>query len=381
MRTIAIAAGILAMALAALLDLASTLGTSSTDELLLSYGVAALASLACLRATRSAEASRTRAAAGIGAVSLALTILIRLLADERHATWGVAETVSLLLLLQVVAHRLVRRGDAVALAIVALATVSGPWRLAGSDASSFALLLAVAVVTAVAVGLLRRSDHQRAAQTLLGARNDERRRIARDLHDDVAHHVGGIVVTAQAAQTVGVCDLATFASIERAGVTALESMRALVTILRDPDEDDGAARSADDWRAQLATQVERFGHTTGLSTSLTVSPDRVPAPYGQAVRRVVQEALTNVRRHALDATRTDVRVDVAENTLRVRVSDDGRTRPATVDPFRRAGGGFGLVGVSERAAAFGGTATAGPRRPRGWQVLVSLPLTAPDAPR
>lgn len=173
-------------------------------------------------------------------LSLTGTLALRLNAPATTltGTWGLFETTSLLVLLGVHARRAAGRAEAGCLLLAALAVVSAPQRLAGPDAVTFSLLGALAATFVVAVGLLRRADDHRAADALRQVVADERRDIAQDLHDDIAHHVTGMIVTAQAAAYAPdpnpSAQQAAFRAIEGAGIDALQAMRGLVGVLREP---------------------------------------------------------------------------------------------------------------------------------------------------
>ncbi|HEX2577268.1 MAG TPA: histidine kinase [Aquihabitans sp.] len=223
---------------------------------------------------------------------------------------------------------------------------------------------------------LRNVDRQQrlAAQQV---RVDERRDLARELHDLVAHYVTGIVVQAQAARVVADADPraagAALDRIEGAGKDALTAMRRLVGALRD-DEGTGPPVVPPVGLAGLDDLVSA-STAGGLDVRLTVEPgaaEAVPGAVAASAHRIVQESLTNVRRHAVEATHAAVDVRVAGRWLVVSVTDDGRSSPSAPRGER----GYGLVGMQERADALGGSLRAGPLDPpaRGWSVVAHLPL-------
>nr|WP_269440740.1 histidine kinase [Micromonospora tarapacensis] len=200
----------------------------------------------------------------------------------------------------------------------------------------------------------------------------ERERLARDLHDTVAHHVSAMAIRAQAGIAVAQArpDAAVDALrvIEAEAARALAEMRAMVRVLRRAEPADLAPNPSIPDIARLAgwsppgpvVDVELLGDL-----------DDIPATVGTAVYRLAQESVTNARRHARHATRIEVRVAADAGSVRLRVSDDGdtgSTRPA-------GAGGFGIVGMTERAGLLGGTCEAGPDAGRGWTVAVALPRT------
>ncbi len=375
--TLGVAAGLV---LVAALDVVAVGGTTAGPGLAFSFALAAATTVTILARRRLAPARLRQLGLGLAAASLGLTAVMQTLADE-YRVWGLLETAVLALLLGILVRRWTRPSDSVTMLALAAAAVLSPWRQGGADAALFSLLTALVVAAVVAVGLLRRTDDLRAADTVLQVRNDERRDIARDLHDDIAHHVTGIIVAAQAAALAvdrrPELVRQALTDIERAGTDALESMRYLVSTLREPAEAEAAPRRVTRWPTDLEELVDRFATTTGLATTLTLPPGRVATAHRQATLRVAQEALTNVRRHATGATRADVVVTLEGGGLRVSVRDDGNPSADDAPGVLGPGGGFGLVGLRERAATFGGSVSGGQIEPRGWKLDVTLPPRGP----
>jgi signal transduction histidine kinase len=211
------------------------------------------------------------------------------------------------------------------------------------------------------------------------AQQGERMALARELHDVVAHHVTGIVVQAQAALMVAERNpdvaLPALERIERSGTAALTAMRTLVGSLREgtaawvAGSADATGEATTDLIADLRALVEDF---TGPPVDIDLDlPDELPHEMGRSVLRLVQESLTNVGKHAPDASAVHVRVATNGDTLHIRVSDDGRRRPANP---AGGSGGYGLVGMRERVELLGGTFEAGPSGYVGWNVEAWLPL-------
>jgi signal transduction histidine kinase len=199
---------------------------------------------------------------------------------------------------------------------------------------------------------------------------DERLRIARDLHDSVAHALVAINVRAGvAAHLRARDDDGALRDIMDVSAAALDDLRSTLSLLRDADEPAPTAPSLD-----LASMAQLLEHAkaAGLDADADVQLNghTIPIAVGQAGFRIVQEALTNVMRHAA-ASHTRVSVRVAEGTLRIDVTDDGTGTP---DPSPQ--GGHGLRGMHERAVALGGEVTAGPSERGGWQIHARLPLTS-----
>ncbi|HYQ65113.1 sensor histidine kinase [Actinophytocola sp.] len=222
-----------------------------------------------------------------------------------------------------------------------------------------------------------RSQTVKAAVTT--AQQGERMALARELHDVVAHHVTGIVVQAQAALMVAERNpdvaLPALERIERSGTAALTAMRTLVGSLREgtaawvAGSADATGEATTDLVADLRGVVEDF---TGPPVDIDLDlPDELPHEMGRSVLRLVQESLTNVGKHAPDASTVHLRVATNDDTLHIRVSDDGRKRPANP---AGGSGGYGLVGMRERVELLGGKFEAGPSGYVGWNVEAWLPL-------
>ena len=240
-------------------------------------------------------------------------------------------------------------------------------------------LLLVAAVTGWYFRARDRERSQTVKAAVTSAQQGERMALARELHDVVAHHVTGIVVQAQAALLVAEKNpdvaLPALARIERSGTAALTAMRTLVGSLREGTAAWVAGSSAatgdatTDLVADLRAVVEDFaGPPVHLDLSV---PPELPHEMGRSVLRLVQESLTNVGKHAPDASAVHVRVAAVEDVLHVRVSDDGSKRP--VNPAGGSGG-YGLVGMRERVELLGGRFEAGPSGYVGWNVEAWLPL-------
>jgi signal transduction histidine kinase len=217
-------------------------------------------------------------------------------------------------------------------------------------------------------------EREEAAQEAVA---EERRVIARELHDMVAHNVSVIVAQSAAAQRVLDDDPegGRFAlrSIEEAGREALVEMRQLLGLLRtDHDRPDvrHPQQGLDDV-GTLLTQVRE----AGVHVSLTVEGTRRPLPAGLDLSafRIVQEALTNVLKHA-GAANADVGIRYDRSILHLTIADDG-SGPSDVDPDPLRAR-YGHLGMRERVGLFGGRLRVGPRLGGGYEVVASLPLEA-----
>ncbi|MBG6056497.1 signal transduction histidine kinase [Salinibacterium sp. CAN_S4] len=222
------------------------------------------------------------------------------------------------------------------------------------------------LVTAT-LGLLLRFGAGSRAREIDRAKSREREELARDLHDTVAHHVSAIAIQAQAGlATVGTNpDAATAALrvIEAEASRALTEMRSMVRVLRR----DGAAELAP--APSVVDLQELAGDDSGvpvIDVQLTGAFDELPAPVASTIFRIVQESVTNARRHARDVSRIDVRVEVGPTTVHVAVRDDGTPGPVGAP-------GYGIAGMVERASLLGGVCTAGRSPAGGWNVTAELP--------
>ena len=298
-------------------------------------------------------------------------------------------------------------------------TVHGPrWAhrtaIAGALAGSFLLALVLvlqgrgtyqdvglwawlfASVTALAVwafGLVRRSrqetmsalrdraerlEVERDQQTRL-ATSAERARIAREMHDIIAHSLSVIVAQADGGRYAARADpeeaSRSLATIAETGRAALADMRRLLGVLRVGDDGAASADLAPQPAAgdleQLVEQVRASGMRVSLVRRGTARP--LPPGAGLVAYRICQESLTNVLKHAGPDPSVTVLLQWLPAALALEVSDDGRGAAAASESDGR---GQGLVGMRERVAMFGGVVTAGPRASGGFRVRAELPLPA-----
>jgi signal transduction histidine kinase len=255
-------------------------------------------------------------------------------------------------------------GSAIITVKVVVSLISGDMS-PGNTVAAFAILFA-----AMALGGAFRYRTGARMRALDQVKLLERERLARDLHDTVAHHVSAIAVRAQAGLATSPSDpgAATDALrlIEKEASRTLSEMRTIVRALRrDQPAELGPGPHITDLQG-LASQT-----STGPSVKVEINGDLgdLPPSVAAAIYRLAQESVTNARRHARHATRIEVHVAADDVSVRLRVSDDGDTslmRPA-------ASPGYGLIGMSERASLLGGTCEAGPDPGRGWTVTAVLP--------
>jgi signal transduction histidine kinase len=253
-------------------------------------------------------------------------------------------------------------GPAVVLAGSVLA-VAGSVAVAGHP--DLAAFYAVLLLLGVLAGLTLAVRAGRAAALRRELVHAERLRIARDLHDTVGHGIGAITVQAGAgrlAVAAGSPDDATraLAAIEDAGRAVLRDVRWMVGLLREDQDRFGLTDIGG-----LVDTAQRAGLAVTMQSSGDLTT--VPAAMGEAAYRIVQEAITNVLRHSA-AGAAQILLTVDDGRADLRVHDPG---PPAADT---TGGGHGLPGIRERAAALGGRVAAGPDSDLGgWTVRVSLP--------
>lgn len=270
----------------------------------------------------------------------------------------------------------------------------------GNMALGMGFLVFVGWSFAAAVGAYLRFQLERRKEAVSFVRRAERLELARELHDLVAHHITGIVVQAQAAKIVAEqkpeAVVPSLEAIANAGADALTSMRRLVSVLRAEDE---AARTPGSRLADMRIMVERFsagGPRVAFDIGQGITDETLAPEVMTTLHRVLQESLTNVRRHAPGAgwVEADLRLFAdsggqdgpdrrASNgrqtprtppgrtmgTVRLRVRNYGSAADVRVS---RLGGGFGLVGMAERVEALGGRLVAGPTPEGAWEVLAEF---------
>jgi len=260
----------------------------------------------------------------------------------------------------------------VAIAFATVASAAGPASL--SNALQFGLISVVVMV------LVRRvvGDRERRVQLAererdLAAREavvEERARIARELHDAIAHNVSMMVIQAGAERRVldgtGGTTREVLETIERIGRGTLTEMRRLVGMLR---SDTGEPLAPQPGLDDLPTLMQQVCEA-GLPVELQVDGERRELPLGieLSAYRIVQEALTNALKHAGDA-HASVHVHYGADSLELEIADDGEGAALPV-----SSGGHGLAGMRERVALYGGHLDAGHRQNGGFAVRVLLPI-------
>ncbi|BBC29806.1 hypothetical protein SGFS_011000 [Streptomyces graminofaciens] len=340
--------------------------------------------------------------AGVAAVGSSVLTVATIVVGRSMPDWGLVETACLLILLARTCRTVRQPGIALVLSAgLGAAVIDEPLRSEGTGITlTYPFLLTFAVGAAIGTGCYQRSMDARRARSVAAARLAERLQLARELHDFVAHHVTGIVAQAHAAgvihqsapQQIGPI----LQNIAEAGQQTLDSMRRLVRVLREDKESPaeavvrrgGRGRGRSDEPKPVLTELAPLltdlvasfsepgdGTVARLEISAVARRSLVAPEVESAVHRVVQEALTNVRRHA-PGTQATVRVHRTDDgLLRVDVHNTEARVPVGVPTGGH--GGFGLTGLRERAYAVGGTFTAGPGDDGGWWVIAHFP-TAQD---
>lgn len=211
-------------------------------------------------------------------------------------------------------------------------------------------------------------------QELEQVKSDERAQLARELHDTVAHHVSAIAIQAQAGRAVAPTrpEAATEAleRIEEAASHTLAEMRAMVGTLRDGAMADLAPQRVTADIAQLA----RLDVSPTVRVDMVGDLDDLRPSLGTALYRLAQESVTNAKRHAHRATHISVEVEGHADCVTLTIRDDGEL----TGNDGSGTGGYGIVGMTERAKLLGGTFTAGPNPTRGWTVGAVLPRSTPS---
>jgi signal transduction histidine kinase len=259
--------------------------------------------------------------------------------------------------------------DLAVVGVVAVAGLSLPLQLRGNPSLGVAAAALSLFVVAAIAGAVRRLDERR-AQAVAQTRANERTSMSRELHDLVAHHITGVVVTAQAAQLDDDADRmrASLAAIEHAGGEALAAARRLVATLREDGSTQAVPQASLDDIIQL---IDRFSEAAAVGrVDIDVAPVVADAAVLTAVHRVIQESLTNIRRYAYGAEHAIVRLQHDGSDLVLMIANsEGATIAETPALPRRH---LGITGMTERIEDLGGTLTAGPTAD-GWCVLATFP--------
>ena len=320
--------------------------------------------------------ARRRYPVGVLAVTLVTTL------------WASSESAHVIYLALVVAFFSAvlarKRAAAIASLVIGYAASVWPWLIgqSGHPSAAFALGLAAGLIFLLSAAELIRIRSQRATALQRGREeelrrraSEERMRMARDLHDVVAHNIS--VINVQANTALHLMDRqpdrarSALATINDVSKQALVELRSVLGVLRDVDE--SAPRSPSPGLARLGDLVDSAA-AAGLAVHVEEAerPAPLPADVDLVAYRIIQEALTNSARHS-GGTKATVRVAYGDGALIVEVEDDGIPRPAGRPSTRANGPGNGIAGMTERAKALGGTLQAGPRPEGGFGVRAWLP--------
>jgi signal transduction histidine kinase len=370
-------------------------GTARVDDLLLAAGLAVFGVVGSVGAASEQAAARPLDAAAWG---LLLVAAGALLVRRRHPVAVLAVTAAatvawlaasypygpVFLPLSVAVYTLAAAtprerlpaltGGVLVVLVVVVAVGVGDGRVWGWGELRDVLLAWLALLLVpLWVGVVARARRGRAAEEASRRADDERLRVARELHDVVSHSIA--MINFRAGVALHVLDRRpeqareALVAIRHASAGAMQELRATVGVLRQPGGGD-RSRAAVPGLArldELVAGVARAGPP--VRVEVDGEPAELPPAVDLAAYRVVQESLTNVVRHAGPA-RATVRLAYGPADLVVEVSDDGAAAPEVARP----GGGHGIAGMRERVAALGGELRAGPRPQGGFQVRARLPL-------
>lgn len=257
-------------------------------------------------------------------------------------------------------------------AVAGLAMIAIPLTLSTIDGESTIgeMIGGVVIILVVAeLGAAVRYQDAGRVQELSETKHRERRELARELHDTVAHHVSAIAVQAQAGRTVAAdrpeAAVEALRVIEEEASRTLDEMRSIVGALRDE-------RAAETTPLHVVSDIEQLARGAGVGPTITTQLegelDNLRPSVGAAAYRVAQEGVTNAVRHARFAQHVRVEVTADRDVVHVTVCDDGlAVSPGSTVP------GHGLVGMRERVTVLGGEIEAGPGPERGWRVAATLP--------
>jgi signal transduction histidine kinase len=346
------------------------------------HATAGIATYLLLAAGGASLIARRRYPVGVLAVTLAVAIWPGM-ASQAHLIW-----LALIVAFFTAVQARQRAAAIASLVIGYVASVWPPWLIGspGHASAGFAVWLAVLLLFLLAVAEVIRARGQRTAaleqsrqEELRRRAGEERMRIARDLHDVVAHNIS--VINVQANTALHLMDRqpdrarSALTTINEVSGQALVELRSVLGVLRAVDE--GAPRAPAPGLARLGDLVDTAA-AAGLAVRVEERGQRAPMPadVDLAAYRIVQEALTNSARHS-GGTNATVRLVYGEGALMVEVHDDGAPRPPGWPPGQPGGAGSGIAGMTERAGALGGTLQARPRPGGGFAVQARLPLHGP----
>jgi signal transduction histidine kinase len=318
---------------------------------------------------------------------IAAVALVQYLSGTRPTPGDIA----ILIALYTVAVRCSRRDTIAATVVVATGSMLASVRWSNDTIASFGFLTVLTLATALSGETIRvrraylgalearaaQLERDRDQQALIAVAA-ERSRIARELHDIVAHNVSVMIAQADGAQYAITTDpdraRDAMVVVARTGREALAEMRHIVGVLRPSDESNETEPQPDVDR--IADLIDRLTDT-GYAVTLTIEgvPEPIPAGPALAAYRIVQESLTNTFKHAGPDAKADVTVAFQKDHLRVCVDDDG-CGPDGHSHRGSTGAGHGLVGMRERVAMYNGSLDTGHRADGGYSVIAELELSS-----
>lgn len=314
------------------------------------FGCIVLAALAWLRPNR------------LTAAVAATACLTFTMVNPVDKEFGLAETLALIGVLAITTHRAKFWWDGPLICLVVIAVVTQPLHqpIGSSNILGVMFLLIVTIVVVSFAGYLRLLANARERQ-VAAVKAEQRAEFARDLHDFVGHHVSGMVVLAQGANRIVERDPAqareALERIEEAGGEAMTALRRMVGMLRD-DAPVAPLAGIVDIESLIAAEPRAVLEVDGDMRKL-------PLEVASSIHRIVMESLTNIRKHAREATTVDVQIQATSGWVIVKIANNGRAG--------KQGRGFGLIGLTERVQAIGGRIKAGPGNDGGWVVDAVLP--------
>lgn len=366
---------------AALAGIAEFASSMSLGQAVTDLAAAAIGMLFCVQFNQSdTDASAPRRLLGFLAVPVVAIVAIAFASDS-YLPWAMASVWVLIVALGILAAQAARIVDGVAAAFLACVAIGSAYAVAGPDDDVLlALAVAIPIITSTGIGLLVRSYRRQLVAERAEALAKERASMARELHDVIAHELTGMVVLAQAgAQASEDATRATFTHIEQSGRRALVDVRTMVSTLREAGPDErrvtvGDAEASTTLRSDISEVLERFDASTPAAVDIKVDESLDEANVGPRTHlvalRVLSEALTNIRRHAADATEVSVSVALElPDDMTITVADNGSGAGGL-----GSGNGIGLNGLEKRVTEVGGAFQAGPRPGHGFELRATLPL-------
>ncbi|MFI6582001.1 sensor histidine kinase [Embleya sp. NPDC050493] len=328
--------------------------------------------LLLLLAGAASTAVRRRYPVHVLGVVAALSLVAILIAAPSEYNFGVSLTVGLYSVARYRSRRVVALTGVAVLASQVVCGVRIGWSL---PMAVLADLSAICVASAAGIGVRRWQEQVELNRQLLADRAvaEERRRIAREMHDIVAHHITTMYLMSGGARSTLDRDpdtaRAALVTLESSGRTALREMRQLLGVLRSSD----VAEDAPSEPQPGIDEIDRLiteSRAAGLPVEFEElgEPRALPPATALTLYRIAQEALTNARKHAGNA-RAFVRLEYGSDRVTVEICDDGDGGGSAM-----VGGGYGLLGMRERVAVHGGTLEAGRRPEGGYRVAALVPL-------